>query len=80
MFGDDAKPYHCCLGVLEELAMSEGVITGYDPAGLVLDTATKQWAGLDDTDPRINNGSTLTALNDRGNSFSFIANKIERYL
>lgn len=76
----DGTQHHCCLGVLEELAKQEGVITGFDPAGLVLDTTVQNWAGLTAADPRINNGHTLTALNDGGSGFAYIADQIEKYL
>jgi hypothetical protein len=76
----DDGPSYCYLGVLEEIAKDEGIISGYDAAGLVLDKTVIGWAELEAADPRVGDGQTLTALSDGGSGFWFIAEQIEQHL
>lgn len=85
----------CCLGVLCDLAVQSGLPvelgqTGlYDPRATYdleeghLPRSVREWAGLDDRDPRVRVGSStrsLSSLNDRGTSFRDIARLIEEQL
>ena len=70
---------YCCLGVLCEVAKSEGVISRYTGSdGFPIDKILK-WAELPDDNPRLNR-SRATVLNDSGMSFEHIADRIEKYL
>lgn len=87
--GKDAEGY-CCLGVLCELAVAEGVITSrvdsfgdlvaYGPSGHTgfLPEAVDAWAELTKGyDPVLSSGESLSVLNDDGKSFTEIADVIE---
>ena len=68
-YGEDDKPAYCCLGVLCDIAVKEGLdigvepypsgndnniqITEFDGAHEVLPHSVKTWAGLDDTNPEV---------------------------
>lgn len=66
----------CCLGVLDDLAVEDGVIDGYDLSGAALLFKVRQWAGL--TTPCGNYSHGCLALdNDNGKSFAEIADIIE---
>lgn len=74
---------HCCLGVLCEVAIKQGVITSYNPHTSYLPTAVKKWVGLNSTNrdfyaPRYRI-DTLAELNDESkrNPFKQIARMIE---
>jgi hypothetical protein len=73
---------YCCLGVLEQLRCDE---TGakFQDCG-VLSPDTMAWAGLDSDDPmlagRRNPDYYAARLNDKGETFDYIANRIEKYL
>jgi hypothetical protein len=76
---------YCCLGVLEDLrCKEEGVPFNYEHYA-VLSYKTVNWAGLDNSDPSIQD-NRLTELNDgagrvrRSLSFLEIADLIEREL
>jgi hypothetical protein len=76
---------YCCLGVLESLCIQE--IGGKFKGGLhpnqnLLSAKTMEWAGLNTNDPVLMPRKHLTAseLNDDGNSFASIADRIEKYL
>lgn len=83
----------CCLGVLCEIAVEQGVIAPgkpdfrrycleYGPSNNfgLLPIGVINWAGLDCVDPQIGK-YTATHLNDtKGKSFVQIANLINRYL
>jgi hypothetical protein len=74
---------HCCLGVLEEIAITCGVIDNYEHCSGSLDRTVKEWAGLQTTNPRLGprvDSRTASWLNDKGKSFTFIADRIEKYL
>jgi hypothetical protein len=82
------QPLHCCLGVLCELAVKDGVPVQvvnskrqryYDSAGSVLPPVVREWAGLDRLDPAAGD-IALSSLNDNGWGFNEIANRIEAYL
>lgn len=77
---DDGIIRHCCLGVLEEIAAKEGVVKRITGSYLAL--AVQKWAEIDTKDPILGPriGSCASDLNDGGNSFNFIADRIEKYL
>ena len=90
--GDDETVYHCCLGVLCELAATDGVaeyrhglfygLTSQLETGMggVLPVDVKEWAGLSNGDPTVD-GRRLSEWNDTQRlSFDAVADKIERYL
>lgn len=68
---------HCCLGVLEEIAVKEGVIKRI--AGTFLTKKVQKWAGLNEKNPQLGK-QTAAKLNDNGKSFNFIADRIEKFL
>lgn len=86
----------CCLGVLCDLAVDAGVVDGWRKkkvADLVLNSIgahgevdflpreVQEWAGIDEKNPVVDDGETLTGLNDvEGLSFEEIANIIEEEL
>lgn len=90
------QDYYCCLGVLCELAVADGVIVrkkvafndGYGPKGgswqafdrQVLPPAVMEWAELDDSCGTLPNCDSLTELNDEGRDFEQIADLIEEQL
>lgn len=74
----------CCLGVLCELAIEEGLdievradsdkyYTGYDGAISVLPITVQQWAGMHSENGQFKAGRCLTEDNDGGASFTEIA-------
>lgn len=64
---------YCCLGVLCEVAVAEGVIDSYVADAAYLPAAVRTWAGL-----RFEPMQTLARMNDnRGRSFEQIADYIE---
>src|ERR1041385_9228220 len=85
--GGDTYSY-CCLGVLCEVYHQHqgrgswrdhrfGDRVGYHSA--LLPPSVREWAGLDDADPVLGRKLTASILNDRGKSFNFIADRIEKY-
>ena len=83
----------CCLGVLCEVYRKEtgdgrwtkyGTFVAEDSEdACVLPDAVIAWAGLDSDTPRLGprkNSAYATTLNDNGRSFSYIADRIEKYL
>ena len=78
---------HCCLGVLCELAILNGVdldtydeVPGFDDERAYLPFRVQDWAGVRDRGgsfPRGDYRISLMAMNDDGYSFSRIANAIE---
>lgn len=85
----------CCLGVLCELYRKrEGeewddyADDGYFESSFlgeenILPDEVQQWAGLDSIDPplsRAHNARSASVLNDAGETFEHIANRIEKYL
>lgn len=81
---DNGERSHCCLGVLTELAIENGVdiptkvedgcvIYGEDWFGMT-PTEVQEWASFHSTLP---NGMHLPTLNDQGATFAEIADLIE---
>lgn len=84
----------CCLGVLCEIAVEEGVVArrvhprsvGYGEQGNigVLPVEVEVWAGLDSCDPSWIDDelgrSTLSSRNDNGTPFAELADIIEKEL
>lgn len=84
---------YCCLGVLCEIYQQETgngswvdqrfKVAAFDVEIVELPSAVAQWAGLNSSDPVLGNRSnsvTASVLNDRGKTFEYIANRIEKYL
>lgn len=81
---------YCCLGVLCELfrrATNRGSWIGstfqVDGAKSMaqLPDPVRDWAGLEDRDPRLGaEAMSAISMNDRGSSFAIIAERIEQYL
>jgi hypothetical protein len=84
---------HCCLGVLCELAMVEGVCDFgpsnehenefvFDGEAGLLPERVRHWAGIDQEDGTFRSIEgkryTLTSLNDNGKNFEQIADIIEK--
>ena len=86
---ENGKYKYCCLGVLCQIALKEGVVKEYntkcfakiyDNCDTALPTTVKHWAGMK-TDLGFVDGaaSSLAYLNDRiGYKFSEIADHIEK--
>ena len=83
---------HCCLGVLCELALKEGVglsveqmscSTLYDDARIFLPESVADWAGMKTRVGVIQPGKTTTrslaGMNDTSHSFNSIADVIETH-
>lgn len=82
----------CCLGVLCDLAVKDGIVTQYvdeyhhyyyADQDAVLPAKVIEWAGVPDSDPDVTcNGeaTTLANLNDNGKSFAEIADLIEEQM
>ena len=85
---DNGDKRHCCLGVLEEVAVEQGVIESYTPNRATLDDEVARWAGLVDGDRvrddpvlgKTNRAMKASYMNDKGYSFHAIAKRIEKYL
>jgi hypothetical protein len=80
---EDDGMHHCCLGVLEELAVAARVIDSYDHFNGGLDKQVQIWAGINNYDPKLGprkDSRSASWYNDHGRSFDFIANRIEKYL
>lgn len=83
------KPNYCCLGVLCEIAVEQGIITYdghvYNSSGSsnnsLLPSVVVNWAGLRSESPFVvtpeNESIALVSLNDNGRSFDEIADYIE---
>lgn len=92
----DDETRYCCLGVLCELAVKEGIVekekamdgyhykyfSDHDVHMSVLPKAVQTWAGLDTYYgwQNLTTGQSLTSLNDAGRSFENIAQVIEEKL
>lgn len=68
----------CCLGVACELAVKDGVIPDYDPDHIALPHEVQAWLGLTSNCGKYGINLFLTNDNDRGDSFTEIADTIER--
>jgi len=75
---------HCCLGVLCEIAVNQGVLNHYKGAQGLLPPEVMDWAELDDDDPMLaplhDPNCYAAKLNDNGHGFQNIAERIEKYL
>lgn len=95
--GETMRPAgHCCLGVLCEIAVQDGVIekwrdenvilASFDHENKVLPGSVMRWAGLESNDPRIDAGEilgkhSLSHFNDTTKlDFNQIADLIEENL
>lgn len=80
----------CCLGVLCDLAVKNGIISepigvsiyAYDGSEVSVPLAVMEWAGLSHADGQFPGApdvpdDSLTSMNDRGVSFSAIADLID---
>lgn len=86
---------YCCLGVLCQLAVNNGVpikvkkvqsglgpVKSYDDAKYLLPQSVQEWAGLESSNPVVQGdiGTNLADMNDRRYSFDAIARVIEEEL
>lgn len=92
-YSDSAGDRYCCLGVLADLAIREGVpvneevhaedrvaSTYYDGCFALLPSSVMDWAGLDEVDDD-SPMPTLVDMNDKnGRTFSEIADYIEEHV
>ena len=79
--GKGAETKYCCLGVLTDMAVKNGVC----PAKIAYSYFTlypevKTWAGLDSCDPNIGKYCASEWNDDKGTSFKHIADLIEKNL
>lgn len=92
---DASTDTYCCLGVLCEIAVEEGVIDEpvFSPVcdaysygdpdrrdAYLLPPAVFRWSGLGCPSPVLDNNEPLSGLNDNGVSFEHIADRIEAEL
>jgi len=80
----------CCLGVLCDLYRKDTGDGEWDYSSFIDSTGAsstvipprrvQRWAGLEDGNPLLGRELVATELNDRGRSFTFIADRIEKYL
>lgn len=89
---DGGQDQYCCLGVLCELAIADGipvdvhkVPTGgyyqYGGKDSFLPREVIAWAGMEgNDDPEVHEDGSLSILNDTGHSFAKIADLIEENL
>jgi hypothetical protein len=81
----------CCLGVLCELYrrdqrkgrwINKSLFRARksDESSAVLPKAVQVWAGLNESDPKLNRQTHASTMNDNGKSFNYIANYIEKGL
>lgn len=80
---------HCCLGVLCELAIEDGVSLPkfernnhvlFDGMDATLPESVVDWADLDCENPEVDGALSLAEYNDDGSSFFRIADLIEENL
>ena len=79
---------HCCLGVLCELAIKEGLsmavrlsveMAYFNGEDVNLPAEVLDWAGMESALGSYPDGRALVVLNDEGKPFEQIANVIEQY-
>jgi hypothetical protein len=90
---NDGEGNYCCLGVLCELAVADGVIEeptdlphqrglSYDGSNALTPQLVQEWAGLRFRTPVVRWGDeydvAVTTLNDEGVTFAEIADVLER--
>ena len=85
---------YCCLGVLCELAVEDGVVrdrtishfgagqweVSYDTASGLLPHSVMAWADIKDCGGAFDNHQALSSLNDHGHDFDEIADVIEEHV
>ena len=87
---NEKRAKHCCLGVLCEVAIKDGMEmqvgpcrdkargTYYDEAAGSLPVLVQEWAGMETSHGRMADGNSLTSFNDAmQKDFEFIADIIE---
>lgn len=83
-YGRGETSLYCCLGVLEDIAVGEGVIPRVHAKFGSLSKKVREWAGLELSDPYLSpqrrNTMRASRLNDSGKDFKSIADRIEKYL
>ena len=88
MLANDERTEHCCLGVLCELAIKEGVkvevdmrpyYAYFDERVAGLPDKVQNWSGVSTAEGLLNGGLALAALNDRNWPFEQIADVIEKH-
>jgi hypothetical protein len=80
---------YCCLGVLCEVyrrstghgkwAHSTFSVGGAESMSQLPDPVC-EWAGIEERNPKLGRIKTAITLNDQGKPFTFIADRIEKYL
>lgn len=83
---EGVAPEYCCLGVLCEVALSEGAIEKYNPHNPHLPINVRDWAGMKTTegvyqafDEEAGEDNTLWGLNDKHHKdFNYLADFIEK--
>ena len=90
MLADRKRETYCCLGVLCEIAIKEGVDVTvsvssgeaalYDGSEENLPASVSDWAGIDSSIGILDSGISLVGENDRGISFEEIAAVIEAHV
>lgn len=82
----------CCLGVLCDLYRKhekgiewegDGGEAYFDGEDAALPPSVREWAGIDDSDPKLGDrvsSATAAKLNDRNETFEYIAGRTEKYL
>lgn len=84
--GNQNGTRHCCLGVLSDIAVKQGVCSRREAfrGNAVLNDKVKKWAELAGEDPFIELGKyschSLAWLNDNDRSFKEISNIIQKEL
>lgn len=92
---DECGDFHCCLGVLCDLFLTETGNGQWTPiqndkfftfeverysSPSVLPAPVMNWAELGDCNPRLGRVKVASVLNDTGKDFNYIADRIEKYL
>lgn len=86
---EDGTVSYCCLGVLCEVYRGatgkgkwegSGFIVGGAFSTSQLPDPVREWAGMEQANPRLGRTQTAIELNDSGKPFIFIADRIEKYL
>lgn len=81
---EEGVSYYCCLGVLCELALKDGVLTDYEGNDSYPSPVVDDWADFEPKRDRLGprrDSPRAVELNDvKKASFAQIADRIERYL
>ena len=78
--GRDKSASYCCLGVLCEVAKREGVIRAYRGGDGFPSAKVLEWAGLERSNPRMPRISATRFNDTLKKPFTYIADRIEKYL